>query len=183
MKCPTARGAVGVRGRRQTDAGSCKMPAGGGGIHRIAYRAALDDRGALHQKEWFALRHVSRFQSQFAGKSRVFQFKCRQQSIPWENPVRPTGKMVLIKVCNSSAGKPRAKDSWLAGLGRIEIQYRTNQPIQQILALYLVWRSNFWVLTWQRILFAIYKDTYWGSLDTDTLSCIWFVDPNFQYRF
>ena len=37
------------------------------------------------------------------------------------------------------------------------------------------------VSTGQKILFANYKDTFCGSLDTDTVSCIGFAGPNFRY--
>ena len=34
--------------------------------------------------------------------------------------------------------------------------------------------------TKHKILFADYKDTYSGSVDTDTASCTWFTAPNFS---
>ena len=58
-----------------------------------------------------------------------------------------------------------------AGLGRIEIQVRSNQV-----------RSQFLVSCVIKILFAYTRDTFCGSLDTEPVSWFWFADPYFEYR-
>ena len=64
----------------------------------------------------------------------------------------------------------------------IEIQVRLILDRDQFLALYLVWRSIFWVSPVQKILFPYTKDTFCGSLDTEPVSCICIADPNIMYR-
>ena len=70
-----------------------------------------------------------------------------------------------------------------AGLGRIEIQVRSNQVRSQFLALYLVRRTKFLVSCVIKILFAYTRDTFCGSLDTEPVSWFWFADPYFLYRY
>ena len=67
-------------------------------------------------------------------------------------------------------------------MGCIEIQVRSNLDRGQILALYLVRRTNFQVSCVLEILFAYTKDTSWGSLDTEPVSWFWFPDPEFVVR-
>ena len=57
-----------------------------------------------------------------------------------------------------------------AGLGRIEIQVRSNQVQSQFLAPYLVRRTRFLVSCVIKILFAYTRDTFRGSLDTEPVS-------------
>ena len=64
----------------------------------------------------------------------------------------------------------------------IEIQVRLILDRDQFLALYLAWRSIFWLSPMQKILFPYTKDTFCGSLDTEPVSCICIADPNLMYR-
>ena len=64
------------------------------------------------------------------------------------------------------------KNYIFSGFGHIEIQVRSNQVQSQFLALYLVRRTKFLVSCVIEIHFAYNRDTFCGSLDTETES--WF---------
>ena len=63
----------------------------------------------------------------------------------------------------------------------IEIKARSNQVRDTFLALYLDWKTIFQVSILSFDTVTLTKDTLHGSLDTESVSWLWFASPNVLY--